>query len=389
MLDCIPMPDVRIVCTSSIERDLRFYDTTANNFHARIIISRMPYEVTCMAYWFGESEEADCRLILGDAGGNVSMIEFNPEQRGPFQSKPGTALLQMTWENLCAGKLHAMRVTRLPHVHKDIVRQVEYSETLNAIFSAAECRSIGQGHTPAPGLVISDLGVQKTQTVFRMTKGVTCFAFDRTNTIIATGGPDCLLRLWSYIMPGKPQAILPGHHSGIVYIFLQDDAQRIYTVDRNKFVKVWDTAEQKLIQTYIVFGTTLTDRMAAITSFYNDNTRELVMAAMKLATVKCCPLLKLDKTDGYTHSRQVSVILYNDLFRSVITCGFDSYIIVWDPWTGRRQILIKEAHTRLSHGEVLRVEITAACFDPMQQLLLTGARDGTLKVGEFVGPLIR
>lgn len=35
------------------------------------------------------------------------------------------------------------------------------------------------------------------------------------------------------------------------------------------------------------------------------------------------------------------------------------------------------------HGELLRVEITAACFDPKHQLLLTGARDGTLKVWNF------
>lgn len=170
VLDCIPLPDVRIVCTSSIERDLRFYDTTANNFNVRIIISRLPYEVTTMTYWFGESEARDCRLILGDAGGNVWMLEFNPELRGPFQSKPGTALLQMTWADLVIGKLALMRVTQFHRVHKDIVRQVEYSESLNAIFSAAECRDIGLGHTPAPGLVISDLGVQKTQTIFRMTK---------------------------------------------------------------------------------------------------------------------------------------------------------------------------------------------------------------------------
>lgn len=183
-------------------------------------------------------------------------------------------------------------------------------------------------------------------------------------------------------MPGKPQAILPGHHSGIVYIFLQDDALRIYSVDRTRFVKVWDTVEQKLLQTFIAFGTAIVDRVS-VSCFYNDNTRDLTLASMRLVTVKCCPLLKLDKTDGYTHTKTISVILYNELFRSVITCGFDSIIIVWDPWTGRRQTLIKHAHTRMVHGEMLRVELTCACFDPQQQLLLTGARDGTMKVWNF------
>lgn len=171
VLDCIPLPDVHIVCTSSIERDLRFYDTTANNFSIRIIISRLPFAVYVMAYWFGETEYIDSRLILGDAGGNVWLLEFTPELRGPFQSKPGTALVQLTWNDLLHGKkLPLIRVSQFHRVHKDIVRQVEYCPNLNAIFSAAECRDISVGHTPAPGLVISDLGVQKTQTIFRMTK---------------------------------------------------------------------------------------------------------------------------------------------------------------------------------------------------------------------------
>lgn len=183
-------------------------------------------------------------------------------------------------------------------------------------------------------------------------------------------------------MPKKPICILPGHHCCIIFIFLQDDATKVYTIDRDKFVKVWDIPEQCLIQTYILFSTTLTDR-TQMTCFYNDDTRELMMGTMKFASVKCCPLLKMDQTDGYTHSRPISVILYNRLFKTVVTCGFDSYIIVWDPWTGKRETLIKGAHTRMSHGETLRLEITAGCFDPKEQLLLTGARDGTMKIWNF------
>lgn len=118
-------------------------------------------------------------------------------------------------------------------------------------------------------------------------------------------------------------------------------------------------------------------------SFYNNLTRELIVGAGRFAVMKCCPMLRLDLTDGETHTRPVSVVLFNELFQVVITCGFDSFIIVWDPWTGNRLNLIKMAHSRILHGEQLRLEITAACFDPKQQLLLTGARDGSLKVWNF------
>lgn len=42
--------------------------------------------------------------------------------------------------------------------------------------------------------------------------------------------------------------------------------------------------------------------------------------------------------------------------------------------------MVRDAHTRLLHGELIPVEITAGCFDPGYQLLLTGARNGELKV---------
>lgn len=63
-----------------------------------------------------------------------------------------------------------MKITFQMKIHKDIVRQVEYSEFLNSIISAAECRDVPMGRKPNPGLVISELGVQKTQTVINMYK---------------------------------------------------------------------------------------------------------------------------------------------------------------------------------------------------------------------------
>lgn len=66
-----------------------------------------------------------------------------------------------------------------------------------------------------------------------------------------------------------------------------------------------------------------------------------------------------------------------------MTCGLDSFIIVWNPFDGRRLLIIREAHTVLVHGAIKPIEITAATFDPGYQRLLTGAHDGTLKIWNF------
>lgn len=200
--------------------------------------------------------------------------------------------------------------------------------------------------------------------------------------IVATGGPECLVRLWNPLVPQKPIGILSGHHAGIVFVFLQSDERKVYSIDHHKVIKVWDVNEQSLLQTFIGLQQ-LIPRRVPFVCYYSTENHELLIGTRKLISIKCCPLLRMDSTDGETHAGPVSVVLYNTLFKSVVTCGLDSFVIIWDPWTGKRLTLIKNAHVRVLHGKSLRVEITSACFDPMQQLLLTGARDGSLKVWNF------
>lgn len=44
---------------------------------------------------------------------------------------------------------------------------------------------------------------------------------------------------------------------------------------------------------------------------------------------------------------------------------------------------IRESHTKSVHAEIIPIEITAACFDPAYQRLITGAHDGSLKIWNF------
>lgn len=63
-----------------------------------------------------------------------------------------------------------------------------------------------------------------------------------------------------------------------------------------------------------------------------------------------------------------------------MTTGADSSIIMWDPWQGRRLDMITNAHSKIYFGERVQIEITAANFDYTNQLLITGDRNGCLKV---------
>lgn len=56
---------------------------------------------------------------------------------------------------------------------------------------------------------------------------------------------------------------------------------------------------------------------------------------------------------------------------------------MWDPWCGRCIYVIRDAHTEMYLGKLKQLPITAATFDPCNQLLITGAIDGSLKVWSF------
>lgn len=101
ILDLICMPDVNVICTSSIENDLRFYDIAGNNFLLKIIVTGLPSPISAMNYWFGKTANVDSKIILGDLTGDLAMIEFNPEMKGPFRSTSGVSVGRTTWKAFC------------------------------------------------------------------------------------------------------------------------------------------------------------------------------------------------------------------------------------------------------------------------------------------------
>lgn len=91
--------------------------------------------------------------------------------------------------------------------------------------------------------------------------------------------------------------------------------------------------QSSIPQTYIDIPSQIGER-TPISAVYNSATREFILAAIKIAVIVLDEQLNAQHTDGFTHSRAVARVLYNPLFKVVITCGMDSIIINWDPVTG-------------------------------------------------------
>lgn len=389
ILNFLFIVDLQIICTSSIECDLRFYDTRANGFQLRLIISQFPSAINAMSYWFPlMGDNVNClpisRIILGDFDGNVILLSFNANENGLFENigSSNVEYVNTLWMDVLQRlQLTHIQVQVFENIHSQMVTQVEYNHNTNSLYSSSEIDMAAVNSKYDSGLTITDLGPSNSKIIIRMPKGVTCFAIGDA-MLVATGGPDTILRLWNNAIPEKPTAIFPGHNAGLIYVFLQDECKRIYSFDKSKILKVWSVQKETLLQTCNMFTTIIMDR-CFLTAFYNDSSRELIIGGMQINVLICCPVLDLDMTDGYTHNQTVSVALYNKLFNTIVTCGFDSSIINWNLANGERLTFIKEAHTMSFYGETVSVEITAACFNPNRHFLLTGAGNGTIKIWNF------
>ncbi|XP_060529171.1 WD repeat-containing protein on Y chromosome [Cylas formicarius] len=372
--DLVVLPDVNVICTSSSERDLRFYDTSARKFVLRVMMTTLDYAVTTMFYKFYPDPEQESALILGDMGGGVKVLYIDTIARGPFISKPGIPLLQVRWDRVVRGHVDHFRVLQFPDLHTDFVRQVSYYPTLRSVVSCSQCSKAG--------LLMTDVTDSNNKYIYDIVAGVWCFDLEENAHMVATGGPDCLVRLWNAFVPNRPTCTFYGHHMGIVQLVFQDNGQTLYSLSKDKCIKVWDIQLQTCVQTYLDLPQQLGER-SDLAALYNPESRQWIIGSSMIAVIPLSPKQSSEHTDGNTHSGGISVVLYNKLFRVIVTCGLDSYVITWNPWDGRRLLVIKDAHTRMLHGELMNVEITAASFDPGYQRLVTGAHDGTLKIWNF------
>ncbi|KAH8409406.1 hypothetical protein KR222_002579, partial [Zaprionus bogoriensis] len=367
--------------TASHEGQLRFWSAHMEPLRSAVSESSdLPYAVYCMSYAFYNNGKVHSKLVLGDYAGNVRILSYSPYLRGPFQAKPGAALVELVWADVLRGRIPLLVPREYINLHNELISCVYYSLHMNALFASAEYRNTKKYRGRCPGLIMV---TNEDRNNFRIPLGVSVFYVSESKNILVTGGPDTFVRIWDVYISSEPSAILTGHNGGIVAVFVQSEENKLYSVDYHKIIKVWDLQEHTLLQTYGELVRIIHHSETDIKYYYHSHLRELMVAGRKLISVKCCPRVRVDLTDGNTHAAPVSVVLYNRLFRNIVTCGLDSYIIVWDPWSGRRKIIMKNCHTKMIYGETIDIEITAACFDPQEQFLLTGARDGSLKIWNY------
>lgn len=371
--DVTCLANVKKVVVSTTDRDITFYDCSANNFEKQFILTGLDHCVLCMDYWYNPKNMNHSCLLLGDAGGSVSCITFKQATVGLFDVSIGkqnnmstSTVRRIPFLELICGRHPTVSAVMFRNLHDDWVRKVKYIPNLHCFLSCA--------NTSQTSLFLGDLQSKKMKSYFKIRKGIYTFDYDKENNIIVTGGLDRYIRLWNPYVTSKATSVLKGHNSSVVHIVAQ--YEQIISLSKDKVVKIWDTRDHCCIQT---IPSRLTDVGAhpITTVFYNRKMQTLLLGSNTIAVLEKNKRSESNNTEdkSTSHPKPLCGALYNDLFNQVVSACHGSVVNVWHVDTGEKAIMFANAHD--GH------EITAMSFDPTKRRLITGSRNGTVKIWNF------
>ncbi|XP_071987728.1 cilia- and flagella-associated protein 337-like [Engystomops pustulosus] len=331
----------------------------------------LTHTATCFYYWYDTQSTGGRSLLLwGDEKGGISLLWLLKPKSGlfekPFTHRSGPSEVYM--QDL---KLHNdfLSYQSIPDVHSEAITKVMYVASQELLVT-----SCGSSHN---SVVIMDIHQRGNVYTWRIRKGVQCFDYCKTLSLLVTGGLDHKVRLWNQYVPSRPTAILSEHTTAISDVTIYEPLMQVFSYSKDSVLKVWDLSSCRCIQTLVVkfpcieFGH-LKEHGGFSFLLTSCSPRCLVVTYSDYIG-----LLKLSQNDPSednrtTHEAPLSTLLYNGFFHQVVTASDDSSIIVWDVETGNKSLLLRNAH-----GDE---EITCMTLDPSHRKLLTGARDGTIKV---------
>ncbi|XP_062516095.1 WD repeat-containing protein on Y chromosome-like isoform X2 [Corticium candelabrum] len=363
--DCIALSNVNKIAIATTDHDLCFYDLSAGLCERQFHVTTLPGAIQHMDYWFDLLIPNHSILTFGDTGGNVGAFTFHKATQGLFAAKKQENCIRIPFIELLKGKRSVLCTAVLfEKVHSDWTKKVMYSRALDSFISCS-CDSDA-------AIVLGHMHSTIGRTQFKIPKGVNSFDYSEDWNCIVTGGIDRIIRMWSPHVVSKPTAVLKGHNVAITHIIICKKRAHIYSISKDKMVKVWDLRGQLCIQTMSRFQSLGPAPISGL--FFNEHNRTIVIAASQIGVLdgNSC-----DHSDGHitSHDKPIRVALYNENFSQVVSGCAGAVVCVWDVETGEKVIQFSRLH-----GDA---EITAMAFDPTGRRLITSGQDGTVKLWNF------
>ncbi|KAL9972869.1 hypothetical protein ACROYT_G019251 [Oculina patagonica] len=369
--DCVVLPNAKKLALSTADREIAFYDCSANSFDKQFVICSLDYCVLTMDYWYSSGKLNEGILLCGDAGGSVFCLKFSAITGCLFdlnlgQQIPSVSFRRFSLSELQQGKHSSLKLFQFNGLHEDWIRKVKYYPSLQCFISCATASNTS--------MYLGDIDRKKTSSVFRIRKGITSFDYCKEWNVIVTGGVDHYVRLWNPYVTAKATSVLKGHSSAVTHIIVNSDKGEIISAAQDKVIKIWDMRDLCCVQT--IPARSLLPGPHLISSLYfNSKSHCIFVGTNQLSVIEGKSEEPSEEHDITSHFKPICAAIYNDLFDQVVSACHDSVVCVWSLETGEKIIQFSNAHGNS--------EITAMRFDPSKRRLVTGARDGTVRIWNF------
>ncbi|XP_012370167.1 WD repeat-containing protein 49-like [Octodon degus] len=281
-------------------------------------------------------------------------------------------------------------------VHGDWVTQVNYYDSMKAVISSSnheatalvigcttgttnvkqkmkEIRNVIKDAKTRKGGILPQRRAECDQTVFCIRKGVKAFSFCRRKNLLLTGGMDRIIRAWNPYLPGKPTGMLRSHMAPVIYIHIASEDNKIFSVSIDSTFKIWDLEMYSCLFTASSKASGIKGELTAC--LYLPGPQVLCVATNTMALLHLRLRPSPEPHLVLSHQEPVLCCRYNPAFRHVVSCSEASMVKIWDFETGRQVSEFIEAHGQAG--------ITCLTFDSSGRRLITGGRDGCLKIWSY------
>ncbi|XP_024863357.1 WD repeat-containing protein 49 [Kryptolebias marmoratus] len=352
-------------------KEICFYDILPKRgFRCDYKLQGLRFVPWCLDYWADPCHPDQAVLTIGDIGGQVSALYFTSAQISLFE-RPKMKMDSdsadiILWNELVKGKHHFCYVKTHQAHAPAWVRKVLYLGSLEAVVSC----STSPRCSVAVGWKEKDSG--SLQVSFHVTKrGVWDVDYHRGLRLIATAGVDHRVLLWNPYVTSEPACALAGHSSPVTAVRFLQTKQQLLSYSRDKVLCLWDVSSQLCLQ-HVTFPRTPED--ARVLLFYQEEHQQLLLSFdSRLLLLEA---LKEERRTS-SHEHPVTCVLYNSLFRQVVSSDSASSVICWLPDTGQK---VKQFNR--CHGNAA---ISTMGLDGTQTRLFTAGADRTVKVWDFSG----
>ncbi|XP_046574299.1 WD repeat-containing protein on Y chromosome-like [Haliotis rubra] len=396
--DFVIMPHFNKFIVGTGDREIQFFELSS--FEPYCQVSGL--ETVPLKLHYSSTGYDECLILYGDSQGcvNILVIKSAGECLRTWKKMPrhDGFIASISLDSVASGP--NVQFIRW-QVHGDWVQQLKYYHDIGQVISCSNHANtalvigctIGSTHVEQQLKEVKDPGagqdrnkgkgfyaynntktrLEADQAIFRVYKGVKCFDFSKEKNIMITGGMDRIIRLWNPYVSGKPTAMLRGHNAPIFYLFIAEEDNRIFSLSTDRCIKIWDIQDQNCLLTVRPKGHKIRGDLQAV--HYSHTAKAIAVATDQMAclSLRMKPVLHADIV--ITHKEPVTCCKYNPSFKQVVTCSDGSVIKLWDFETGTPIFEYGDAH-----GDSA---ITTMTFDNTGRRLITGGRDGILRIWNY------